>query len=74
MAGRILDKTVESFEEATGCLEDTIKWVGKAKDYAYEFDASSKAYVSLSLVEQVLEKAKTEIEKAANDLASDIFG
>ena len=53
MAGRILDKTITSFEEATGRIEDAIGWVEKAKDYANEFDPGCKAYVDLHLVEQV---------------------
>ena len=73
MTSRILDKTVRSFEEATGCLEDTIVWVGKAKDYAQEFDPNSKAYVDLVLVEAVLEKAKQKIHQASNDLSKEIF-
>ena len=36
MAGRILDKTITSFEEATGKLEDAIGWVEKAKEYDQE--------------------------------------
>ena len=35
MAGRILDKTITSFEEATGRLDDAIGWVEKAKEYAH---------------------------------------
>ena len=38
MAGRILDKTITSFEEATGRLDDAIGWVEKAKEYAHEFE------------------------------------
>jgi|TARA_R110000823_G_C15497320_1_gene452714 hypothetical protein len=73
MATRILDKTITSFEEATGCLEDTIGWVAKARDYAHEFDPNSKAYVDLVLVEKVLEKVKQKIHKASNDLCKEIF-
>jgi hypothetical protein len=73
MAGRILDKTVESFTEATGCLEDTLKWVAKARDYAHEFDPTCKAYVDLVLVEKVLEKSKTTIDKASKNLCEEIF-
>jgi len=73
MASRILDKTITSFEEATGCLGDTIGWVVKAKEYAHEFDPSSQAYVDLVLVEKVLEKARQKIHKASNDLCKEIF-
>ena len=73
MAGRILDKTITSFEEATGRIEDAITWVTKAKDYANEFEPGCKAYVDLHLVEQVLEKAKRKVHKASNDLAKEIF-
>jgi hypothetical protein len=73
MAGRILDKTITSFEEATGRIEDAIGWVEKAKDYANEFEPGCKAYVDLHLVEQVLKKAKRKVYKASNDLAKEIF-
>ena len=36
MAGRILDKTITSFEEATGRIEDAIGWVEKAKKKVYK--------------------------------------
>ena len=73
MAARILDKTINSFEEATGHLEDTIEWVKKARDYAHEFDPHSKAYVDLVLVEKVLQKTKQKIHTASNDLCKEIF-
>ena len=73
MAGRILDKTITSFEEATGRIEDAIGWVEKAKDYANEFDPGCKAYVDLHLVEQVLKKAKKKVYKASNDLCKEVF-
>ena len=73
MAGRILDKTITSFEEATGRIEDAIGWVEKAKDYANEFDPGCKSYVDLHLVEQVLRKAKAKVHKASDDLCKDLF-
>ena len=73
MAGRILDKTITSFEEATGKLEDAIGWVEKAKEYANEFDPGGKAYVDLHLVEAVLRKAKKKVYKASNDLCKEVF-
>ena len=72
MAARILDKTITSFEEATGKIEDAIGWVEKAKDYANEFDPGCKAYVDLHL-EAVLRKAKKKVYKASNDLCKEIF-
>jgi len=73
MAARILDKTITSFEEATGKLEDAIGWVEKAKEYAHEFDPGCKSYVDLHLVEQVLRKAKAKVHKASDDLCKDLF-
>ena len=68
MAGRILDKTITSFEEATGRLEDAIGWVEKAKEYAHEFEPGCKAYVDLHLVEAV-----RKIHKASDSLCKEIF-
>ncbi len=73
MAKRILDKTIKSFEEATGKIEDAIGWVEKAKDYAHEFEPGCKAYVDLHLVEQVLKKAKERVYQASNDLCKEVF-
>ncbi len=73
MAGRILDKTITSFEEATGKIEDAIGWVEKAKEYAHEFEPGCKAYVDLHLVEQVLRKSLKKVHKASNDLCKEIF-
>jgi hypothetical protein len=73
MTARILDKTVQSFEEATGRLADAIHWVEKAKEYANEFEPGCKSYVTLHLVEQVLHKASNQIEEASNDLCTEIF-
>lgn len=73
MSGRILDKTITSFEEATGRLKDTIVWVQKAKEYANEFEPGCSAYVDLLLVEQALEKAKRKIHKASDKLCKEIF-
>ena len=73
MAARILDKTITSFEEATGKIEEEIGLGDKAKDYANEFDPGCKAYVDLHLVEAVLRKAKKKVYKASNDLCKEIF-
>jgi hypothetical protein len=73
MAARILDKTITSFEEASGKLADAIGWVEKAKEYAHEFEPGCKAYVDLHLVEQVLRKAETTVQQASEDLCKDIF-
>ena len=73
MSGRILDKTITSFEEATGKIEDAIGWVEKAKEYANEFEPGCKAYVDLHLVEQVLRKAKRKVHKASDNLCKEIF-
>ena len=73
MAGRILDKTITSFEEATGRLDDAIGWVEKAKEYAHEFEPGCKAYVDLHLVEAVLRKANRKIHKASASLCKEIF-
>ena len=73
MAARILDKTITSFEEATGKIEDAIGWVEKAKEYANEFEPGCKAYVDLHLVEQVLRKAKKKVHKASDDLCKEVF-
>ena len=73
MAGRILDKTITSFEEATGKIADAIGWVEKAKEYANEFEPGCKAYVDLHLVEQVLRKAQATVHEASDELCKDIF-
>ena len=73
MAARLLDKTFTSFTEASGRLEDTIAWVTKAKEHAREFDPGSNAYVTLHLVEEVLEKAGRELERASQQLGEEIF-
>ena len=72
--GRLLDKTFTSFTEASGRLEDTIGWVTKAKDLAHEFEPGCKAEVTLHLLEEVLEKARTELDQASEDLAIEVFG
>ena len=73
MAGRILDKTITSFEEATATIQDAIGWVEKAKEYANEFEPGCKAYMELHLIEQVLRKAKTRVHKASDNLCKEIF-
>lgn len=73
MTGRILDKTITSFEEATGKIEDAIGWVEKAKEYANEFEPGCKAYVDLHLVEEVLRKAKRKVYKASDTLCKEMF-
>ena len=71
--GRLLDKTFTSFTEASGRLEDTINWVTAAKTFAHEFDPGCKAEVTLHLVEEVLNKAASELERASAELAEEIF-
>tara|TARA_Y100001963_G_C6462637_1_gene300883 strand:+ start:255 stop:491 length:237 start_codon:yes stop_codon:yes gene_type:complete len=72
--GRLLDKTFTSFTEASGRLEDTITWITAAKGFAHEFEPGCKAEVTLHLLEEVLNKAATELEKASTELAEEIFG
>jgi len=73
MAGRLLDKTFTSFTEASGRLEDTIGWIVKAKEYAHEFEPGCKAEVTLHLLEEVLEKAGRELDRASQQLGEDMF-
>jgi len=72
--GRLLDKTFTSFTEASGRLEDTLGWVTKAKEFAHEFEPGCKAEVTLHLLEEVLEKAGNELERASAELAIEVFG
>ena len=72
--GRLIDKTFTSFTEASGRLEDTIGWVTAAKEFANEFQPGCKAEVTLHLLEQVLEKAHSELDKASAELATEVFG
>jgi hypothetical protein len=69
-----LDKTFTSFTEASGRLEDTIGWVAAAREHAHEFEPGCKAEVTLHLVERVLEKASSELDKASAELAKEVFG
>ena len=71
--GRLLDKTFTSFTEASGRLEDTLNWIGAAKGYANEFEPGCKAEVTLHLLEEVLIKAASELERASAELADEIF-
>jgi len=73
MASRILDKTFTSFTEASGRLEDTIGWIVKAREYAHEFEPGCKAEVTLHLLEEVLEKAGRELDRASRQLGEDMF-
>ena len=72
--GRFLDKTFTSFTESSGRLEDTIGWVTKAKELAHEFEPGCPAEVTLHLLEEVLEKAGRELDKASAELAVEVFG
>ena len=72
--GRLIDQTFTSFTEASGRLEDTIGWVTKAKDLAHEFEPGCKAEVTLHLLEEVLEKAGRELDRASSELAMEVFG
>jgi hypothetical protein len=73
MTSHILDKTFTSFTEASGRLEDTIGWVVKAREYAHEFEPGCKAEVTLHLLEEVLEKAGRELDRASKELGEKIF-
>ena len=73
MASRLLDKTFTSFTEASGRLEDTIGWVAKAREYAHEFDPGCKAEITLHLLEEVLEKAGRELDRASKQLGEEMF-
>tara|TARA_Y100001938_G_scaffold150510_1_gene241772 strand:- start:194 stop:433 length:240 start_codon:yes stop_codon:yes gene_type:complete len=72
--GRLLDKTFTSFTEASGRLEDTIGWINQAKELAHEFEPGCKAEVTLHLLEEVLEKAGRELDRASQQLAEEVFG
>jgi len=72
--GRLLDKTFTSFTEASGRLEDTIGWVTAAEEFSREFQPGCKAEVTLHLLGKVLEKARTELDQASEDLALEVFG
>ena len=72
--GKLLDKTFTSFTEASGRLEDTIGWVTTAKDLAHEFEPGCTAEVTLHLLEEVLEKAGRELDRASTELAREVFG
>ena len=73
MAGGLLDKTITSFTEASGRLEDTIGWVVKAREHAHEFEPGCKSEVTLHLLEKVLEKASRELDRASQQLGEDMF-
>jgi hypothetical protein len=72
--GKLLDKTFTSFTEATGRLADTLVWVTKAKALAHEFEPGCRAEVTLHLLEEVLEKAGRELDRASTELAMEVFG
>ena len=72
--GRLIDQTFTSFTEASGRLEDTLGWVVKAKDLAHEFEPGCKAEVTLHLLEDVLQKASRELDRASSQLAEEVFG
>ena len=71
--GKLLDKTFTSFTEASGRLEDTLNWVTRAKALAHEVEPGCKSEVTLHLLEEVLEKAGRELERASEQLAAEIF-
>jgi len=48
--------------------------VTKAKDLAHEFEPGCKAEVTLHLLEEVLEKAGRELDRASTELAMEVFG
>ena len=72
--GRLLDKTFTSFTEASGRLEDTIGWITAAEELAHEVQPGCKAEVTLHLLEEVLEKAGRELDRASTELAMEVFG
>ena len=67
-------KTVKSFEETTGRIQDAMDWAEKARDYAHEYDKGCTAYGDLYKAHAALEALKGLVEKASNDLAKDMFG
>ena len=69
-----LDKTLTSFEETTGKIQDAMAWCEKARDYAHEYDKGCTAYVDMYKAHAALEALKGLVEKASNDLAKDMFG
>ena len=69
-----IGKTVKSFEETTGKIQDAMDWAEKARDYAHEYDKGCTAYVDMYNAHAALEALKNLVEKASNDLARDMFG
>ena len=69
-----LDKTLTSFEETTGKIQDAMAWCEKARDYAHEYDAGCAAYVDMYKAHAALEALKGLVEEASNKLAKDMFG
>ena len=71
--GKLLDKTFTSFTEASGRREDTLNGGTRAKALAHEVEPGCKAEVTLHLLEEVLEKAGRELNRASEQLAAEIF-
>lgn len=69
-----IDKTLTSFEETTGKIQDAMAWCEKARDYAHEYDAGCAAYVDMYKAHAALEALKGLVEEASNKLAKDMFG
>ena len=69
-----IDKTLTSFEETTGKIQDAMAWCEKARDYAHEYDAGCAAYVDMYKAHAALEALKGLVEEASNKLAKDVFG
>ena len=69
-----IDKTLTSFEETTGKIQDAMAWCEKARDYAHEYDAGCAAYVDMYKAHAALEALKGLVEEASNKLARDMFG
>ena len=53
-----IDKTLTSFEETTGKIQDAMAWCEKARDYAHEYDAGCAAYVDMYKAHAALEALK----------------
>ncbi len=69
-----IDKTITSFEETAGRIQDAMDWAEKAMDYAHEYDSGCTSYVDMYKAHAALEALKSVVEKASNDLAKDMFG
>ena len=69
-----VQKTMDTYKEAAGRLEDTIKLVQKAKDYTEEYDNGCRSYIDMHNAETALYSCLQLIEEASDYLARDMFG